>query len=426
MRKQFLSMVAIAGITLLASCSNDEIVPAIDNDSNGVESEITLALSSGGSGLETRAGRPVNSSAAANSVDKVQLKLYKKNTGKNVWEEATGVKITGTAIDNNNILAWSGPTGEGVPGTGSREEKQTIKLKELGEGDYKIIAYGYQTDHGYASPTFTEGTADGGGYFTTPQITYAAGDNGTNVEELFAGSADFQTDSKGKITTAKVEVKMHRQVAGMIGYFRNIPVKKLNKEGVATAVRYVKVKTVAQADKFKFPSVVPFNGVSQATGDYTLLTYDLSTIIGSSDYSQQVSDANEDLTRTFTIAARTQAPVTVANSIFAGRFIVPFSAQVNENTLRVVLEDESNNELRSWNIKINTTTGGDNPGNTLRYNIERNKFYSIGQKIRAGETEDPGISGKDPDTPVDLNNDNDIIVILNDAWDVIYNMGLED
>ena len=90
------------------------------------------------------------------------------------------------------------------------------------------------------------------------------------------------------------------------------------------------------------------------------------------------------------------------------------------------MEDESNNELRSWNIKINTTTGGDNPGNTLRYNIERNKFYSIGQKIRAGETEDPGTSGKDPDTPVDLNNDNDIIVILNDAWDVIYNMGLED
>lgn len=416
---------AIAGITLLASCSNDEIVPAIDNGSNGVESEITLALSSGGSGLETRAGRPVNSSAAANSVDKVQLKLYKKNTGTSSWEEATGVKITGTAIDNNNILTWSGPTGEGVPGTGSREEKQTIKLKELGEGDYKIIAYGYQTGHGYVSPTFTDNTTDGG-YFTTSQIAYVAGDNGTNVEELFAGSADFQADSKGKITTAKVEVKMHRQVAGMIGYFRNIPVKKLNEEGIATAVRYVKVKTVAQADKFKFPSVESFNGVDQATGDYTLLTYDLSTIIGPSKYNQQVNDAKEDLTKTFTIAARTEVPVTVANSIFAGRFIVPFSAIVDQNTLRVVLEDESSNELRSWNIKINTTTGGDNPGNTLKYNIERNKFYSIGQKIRADATEDPGEPGKDPDTPVDLNNDNDIIVILNDAWDVIYNMGLDD
>lgn len=425
MRKQFLSMMAIAGITLLASCSNDEIVPAIDNGSNGVESEITLALSSGGSGLETRAGRPVNSSAAANSVDKVQLKLYKKNTGTSSWEEATSVKITGADIDNNNILTWSGPTGEGVPGTSSREEKQTIKLKELSEGDYKIIAYGYQTDHGYTSSTFTENTTDGG-YFTTPQITYAAGDNGTNVEELFAGSTDFQADSKGKITTTKVEVKMHRQLAGMIGYFRNIPVKKLNEKGEATAVRYVKVKTVAQANKFKFPSVESFNGVSQATGDYTLLTYDLSTIIGSVDYNQQVSDAKEDLTKTFTIAARAEVPVTVENSIFAGRFIVPFSAAVDQNTLRVVLEDESNNELRSWNIKINTTTGGDNPGNTLKYNIERNKFYSIGQKIRADKTGDPDTPGKDPDTPVDLNNDNDIIVILNDAWDVIYNMGLED
>lgn len=419
-------MVALAGMTLLAACSNDENIPAIDNGNSLVESEITLALSSGGSGLETRAGRPVNSSAAANSVNKVQLKLYKNNAETGNWEEATGVEIAGTGITTNNILNWTaGPTGEGVPGTTSRDEKQTIKLKKLSVGSYKMIAYGYQESHGYANLTFTSGTTDGG-YFTTPTISYTAGDNGTNVEELFAGAANFSADANGKITDTKVEVTMYRQVAGMIGYFRNIPVKKLNASGTATAVRYVKVKTVAQASQFKFPSTDAFNGVSHTEQESTLLTYDLSEIIGSESYNSQVNEAGEDLTKTFTIDAKTGELVTVENSIFAGRFIVPFSASVEQNTLKVVLEDASNNELRSWNIKIASTTGGSNPDNLLQYNIERNKFYSIGQKLRAGSTENPEKPGEDPDTPIDLNSDNDIILILNDAWDVIYNMGLDD
>ena len=41
--------------------------------------------------------------------------------------------------------------------------------------------------------------------------------------------------------------------------------------------------------------------------------------------------------------------------------------------------------------------------------------------MTSGSTENP-----DPDRPIDLSQDNDIVLILNDAWDVIYDMGLGD
>lgn len=421
MNKQILSMAALAGIFLFTACSDDEKLPAMGGSDSTV-SEIKISLDSGGEEVTTRAGRPVNSSAAANSVDKVQLKVYKSNGS--AWEEDMGAEIVGAEVQG--ILSWSGPTGEGTPGSTVRNQSKTVKLKNLTAGSYRIVAYGYQTDHGYANPTF-DATS---GVFTTPQIIYAPGDNGTNVEELFAGSADFAADANGKITSTEVEVTMLRQVAGLLGYFKNIPVMKANADGAVKAVRYVKVKTVSQTKQFTFPSTQPYNGTAaDAEGEYVLLTYDLSALLGETAYNQQVTEAGEDLTKVFTIAAQATTPVTVANSILAGRYIVPFAAAINQNTLQVDLEDADENVLRSWDIRITNASTGTTPTDTeaLQYNIQRNKFYSIGRKLKSdstnGGTTDPDT---DDDKPVDLNNDNDIIVILNDAWDVIYDMSLGD
>lgn len=441
MRKQFLSMMAIAGITLLASCSNDEIVPAIDNGSNGVESEITLALSSGGDGMETRAvGRPVNSSAAASNVNKVQIKLY-KNSGNEAsanWEEASGVTFSGVAM-TNGVMDWTALDTEGTPGytdTG-RDSKKTIKVKGLEAGSYKLIAYGYEDGHTY---TIDGGTIDASnGMFKTAAITPAKGDNGDKVEEFFAGEATFEADADGKITTANVEVKMKRQVAGLLGYFYNIPIHKANAEGVMKQIKYVIVKTVANANQFWFPHTATnkLNGISHTKGSTVLLEYDLSALIttstgtGGDDYQAQV-DADNTNDKTFAINEVNTGDVqTVANSILGGRFVIPFSEHVAENTLTVELADTDGNTVRSWNVKINKENAGSYTGNTTQYDILRNHFYSIGKKLKSGdtnggETPGPGVDPTNPDTPVDLSQDNDIIVILNDAWDVVYDMGLGD
>lgn len=425
MRKNFLSMVALAGMTLLAACSSDENIPAIDNGSDSAESEITLALNSGSDGITTRAGRPVNSSAAGNQVDNVQLKLYKKTDG-STWTLQSG-KF------ENDILTWTaGPTGEGVPGYTERKESQKVKVKDLeASATYKIVAYGYKGTGTGTDCAYT--VTDDKGVFTTTALG-DEGTNGANIEEIFAGSAEFATDANKKITTF-VQVEMNRMVAGMLGYFHNIPVKKIHPTtNQLTAVKYVKVYTVAKSATFKFPYTEAdgFNGINQSTAKTELLSYDLSALIttstASSDYAAQVKAATTG-SETFTINAVSNGDVQkVANSILAGRFIIPFSATVDQNTITVELQAGNGDVLRSWSVKANTQNGGaaTSLADAFKYDIKRNYFYSIGKKLRADSTEDPDNPGTDPDTPIDLNNDNDIILILNDAWDVVYDMGLGD
>ena len=85
--KKNLLFAAAAGIMLFSACSNDEDVinGGSANDVN-VSGEITLALNAGGSGAESRAARPVESSEAYSEVTDVELKLFKQN-GEN-WEPA--------------------------------------------------------------------------------------------------------------------------------------------------------------------------------------------------------------------------------------------------------------------------------------------------------------------------------------------------
>lgn len=413
MRKQFLSMVAIAGMTLLAACSNDENIPALDNGVNGVESEITLALNPGGDGLTTRAARPVQSSEAYSTVEKVTLKVYEHGDGE------TKTDVTETVLPGGSVITWGQTSVPGSPGTTDNKKSQTVKLKGLkGSTSYTIIAYGYNGEKNALAYTISgDGKAENG--FTATMKT-----EGTpKEEEIFAGMVTATTGTDKKFANS-ITVEMKRQVAGILGYFKNIPVLYPNASNTPTAVAKIVVKAAKSSSNFTFPSIATgpvVNGNSDGNTAVAVLTYDLTTLIDK--YSDQVSAAGTDLSKTFTIAAKTGTPATVENSLLDGKFIIPFTADNNNATFTLELQSADGTALRTWDILANSATGATTSiADSKKYPVNRNYFYSIGKKLKAGET------GTDPDDdkPIDLSVDNTITLTVNDAWEVIYDMGLGD
>lgn len=90
-------------------------------------------------------------------------------------------------------------------------------------------------------------------------------------------------------------------------------------------------------------------------------------------------------------------------------------------TFTIALCDENGNDLKTWTGVLDQTQTGED--DTKIFNVNRNYFYSFGKKLKADTTRpDP----ENPDEPIDLSVNNEITIILNNAWGVIHNMGIEE
>ena len=390
--KKNLLFAAATAIVLFSACSNDEDVinGGSANDVN-VSGEITLALNAGGSGAESRAARPVESSEAYSEVTDVELKLFKKN-GEN-WEPATGVTTDltdgGWAISN-----WETQSAVS-PGTTDNKTTKTVKLKNLDKSaEYKLVAYGYKKD--------LKTTLD----WTAALATATATPNtGQAVEEIFAGEKEFSTNDKGKISTTPVQVEMRREVAGVLGYFKNIP-EKVGE----TTVKSVRVYASSSNTAYNIPSLSLQNQCGTAgTERVTVLNLAIPTegvTVVEGIYNWAGKDETDLKTED--------------NSLLGGCFLVPFAKVEGKATFTIALCDEDGNDLKTWTGVLDKTQTGED--NTKIFDVNRNYFYSFGKKLKANTTgTDP-----DPDEPIDLSVNNEITIVLNNAWDVIHNMGVEE
>lgn len=370
-------------------------------------SAITLTVNSSGDGLSTRAGRPVNSSEAANNVTAVRLYIY----------NPSGTDVTNAALaagTQNPVLWTAGPSDSATPGNNQNHKaSQTVKLNKLAtNGVYTVVAYGYNTALDY---TITAGTSADDSFIATLPAA-------TNESELFAGKATFNVVNGNIQAGTTSEVELRRHVAGLLGYFKNVPILYPNPvSGLPTPVAFVRVYASSHATSFTFPSVLNVNGTGNNTKT-RVLDLGLSTLI--TDYLAQVTAAGTNLTKVFSIPAiSTGTTATVPNSILKGRFLVPFAQVTGATTFTVQLEDASGTVLKTWDVVNNALTG-----DKKIYDVRRNYFYSIGQKVKAssidGGTTDPG-STDDNDNPIDLSQETVITVTVNDAWDTIYNLGIE-
>ena len=399
--------VSAVGAMLLAACSNDDTVPLGGEEAVQPGSAITLTVNSSGDGLSTRAGRPVNSSEAANNVTAVRLYIY----------NPSGTDVTNAALaagTQNPVLWTAGPSDSATPGNNQNHKaSQTVKLNKLAtNGVYTVVAYGYNTALDY---TITAGTSADDSFIATLP-------GATNESELFAGKATFNVVNGNIQAGTTSEVELRRHVAGLLGYFKNVPILYPNPvSGLPTPVAFVRVYASSHATSFTFPSVLNVNGTGNNTKT-RVLDLGLSTLI--TDYLAQVTAAGTNLTKVFSIPAiSTGTTATVPNSILKGRFLVPFAQVTGATTFTVQLEDASGTVLKTWDVVNNALTG-----DKKIYDVRRNYFYSIGQKVKAssidGGTTDPG-STDDNDNPIDLSQETVITVTVNDAWDTIYNLGIE-
>ncbi len=465
MRKNYLWMAVIASMLSFTACNDDasSIVNGENPDEVVMDDGTTFELAISNTGIGTRAARPLGSSAAANTVDKVQLKFYSSKDGKQ-WTEAPA-KFKITHLDGaeykgmDNTIAFNETKPEGVPGTTDRiEEKHKIKMTGMEKSThYRIVAYGY---NGVAFPYGTEKTDP------TTLGLFSTGDNhgkdGYALEEVFAGYKDVTTaatpDKNGvyKFTGAPA-VEITRQVAGILAYF------KIPTHANGEIVKTVKVIANQKSTGFKFPNtllkpdnVAFFNGTGTTApqiGDGTvepksgdvLMEFDMATAAsnwnngspaedyyttngGTADYVVPASQA-KGLATGYKPAEGLKLK---ADAFFGARYVLPYDKHYNAQTLKVVMYGIDGKVLKTLKV---TTDNVPTDGSTYNYDIRCNNFYSIGRKMATDNTDgnkpdpenpDPEYPDPKPDTPIDLGSTDQIVVEINDAWDVLHNMGVEE
>ncbi|MCF2577040.1 hypothetical protein I6E18_12915 [Phocaeicola barnesiae] len=479
MRRQFLGALLFAGTLAFTACQNETII-YVDENGNPIENvelkegEGLLKINLSNTSENSRAVRPVGSSAAANNVNVVKIYVFKENQGTYKFDTSVDVsteELTDGIIVINDFTAKDEHPNPTQNWEDHTDQTKTIKLKGLVQNSkYKFVAVGYNvadpgsnTDNPYGDPSGLSNGSTTLEYFTTNAL--ASGKTDYAIEELFAGVSDENATKADKAAfNTPASVTLTRQVAGMLGYFDNVPTK-IN----GSVVKYVRVYANDEYTTFKWPAQLlgtgsPFNGDSQAAvgssngeglNKYLLMEFNMETIATNwnsgnpnedtytfSSFGDTGASGNE--TAGTTIESAGKAPLAtgytapaglklVANSIFGGRYIIPYKAHVDSQTLTVELQDGSGNALKT--LKVTTENGPTNSEGTVdgkyAYDIRCNNFYSIGKKLYTDNTggdpdPDPTPGTDDPDEPIDLGSNTNIVVIINDAWEVLHNMGVEE
>lgn len=443
---------ALAASSLLFSaCSSDDAVVSTEGQNEAVQ-QIVLQVASSGDGLTTRAGRPLYSSQALQTIQNVRVLIYNSQTNEIVKDAKMDWKKSAT-YDNHG-----------------RELTLTYKGDQrLGEGNYKVMAVGYSDNSDYTYALDVTSTEALTGTYKDITATLKAG---KVAEEVFAGDAELNINADKKITNLTkgeddgVAVTLHRQVAGSFGYFQNIPAS-VNGKAAATLRLVVRDKNDVLTFN-NFNSSFTANGAtgstikyyvngskstSAATADakfnnnedgYVLYSIDLNTWFPGGDQNSDGVLNAEDTNWKHPDGVKTQV---VKGSVFGSNFVIPFNYAKGKNTMELQLLDAKNNIIKTWTVSIpaadvntDATNGNVADASPSIFNVVRNHMYNLGVKTSNGTTTDPDPNKPDPDPnkpdpdkpdpgkdePEDLTKSQNLILKVNDNWEVIHKLELGD
>lgn len=423
-------------------------------DGNGVESVadgaqiITLQVENGGDGLATRAGRPLFSAEAKQTIENVKLWIC-DNTGKKV-------------VYVKEISNWN-TDGSTVYTTGGHGRQTTIELKDadkLAAGTYQIYAVGYSatSDYDLTKVTEVKKTEEGGGKYTFSEnmVLPIKGDATNKIgEEIFAGQMEL-TVEQGK--GFKKPIVLNRQVAGAFAYVKDIPYME--------GAKYLKLVASAQNQSLVLGNFNSFDLTGNGSGNDANVKYVVNGTNGKSgsdtcvistidlnkwftaikdDNKDNLIDAGENWKNPYSSDGEGH-PTFQKGSAFGGEFVIPFAHVDGKQTLTLQLTNAGGKVLRSWKVNLGSTdvqlnqtiiywnsnwdsTITDTSANT--YSLVRNHLYGIG--TRMNDEANPGKPGVDPDPdpknpndkPESLNNKQELVLKVNDNWEVIHGMELD-
>ena len=439
-----------ASCLLFSACSSDDAVVSTEGQNEAVQ-QIVLQVASSGDGLSTRAGRPLYSSEALQTIQHVRVLIYNADT---------------KAIVKDEQLDW---TKSDKYDNHGRQHTLTYKGDQrLGEGNYKVMAVGYSDNSDYTYDLNVAGTDALTGKTYSNDIT-ATLNSGKVPEEVFAGDAALKIGTDKKITNLTkdeengVAVTLHRQVAGSFGYFCNIPAKVDGK--TAKTLRLV---VRGKNDKLTFNnfnssftdaknSTIKYyvNG-STSTGlalapdakfnnnedGYVLYSIDLNTWFPGGDINKDGLLNADDNNWKRPDDVKTQV---VKGSVFGSNFVIPFALTHEKSTMELQLLDEHETIIKKWTVSIpeldvnkDDTKGAIDESASI-FNVVRNHMYNLGVKTsNGGKTDpdpgnpdpdpkpDPDPDKPDPDKPEDLSKSQNLILKVNDNWEAIHQMELGD
>lgn len=445
MKKYFISGAMLAGLMSLAACSNDEGVVA---DNNGAEQQFTITLaSSGDRATRAAADRTLDSEAAGQRIEKVTLVVRSQDDG----EDKNKVVYIHT-LDN-----WNGTATDDTNGHGKKLTFTIPKADKLGAGSYVVTAVGYNEGNYTLSLPNKGDVVDKNITATTP--------TGAEAKEVFAGEQKFNVTADKKIegTDASkpiqsVDVTLHRQVAGAYGYFTSIPVK-IGKTEVASIRMVSRSKnTVLTFGSFNssFTTTDAYvmymvNGSVPATKTAKFLNGDEANVLFSAkitdwfpngddnkDGVYDKNDSNWEKPNGYTGSY-------LKGSVFASNFIVPFSATQGKSTLELQLLDATGNVLYAWPVKLDAsndqigkmgeTASADlfGAGTAMGFaetadvfSLFRNHIYSIGIHKQDTSTTDPETPVPGTDQPTDLSKIQNVVIRVNDNWEALHHMSIDE
>lgn len=438
---------ALAASSLLFSaCSSDDAVVSTEGQNEAVQ-QIVLQVASSGDGLSTRAGRPLYSSQALQTIQHVRVVIYDATTNAIVKDKTLDWKDSKT-YDNHG-----------------RQLTLTYKGNDrLEKGNYKVMAVGYSDNSDYEYSL--NATNAVGLTYSDLTATLKAGKK--DAEEVFAGDAELKIGVDKNITNFTsgekngVAVTLHRQVAGSFGYFSNIPAK-VGEKTAATLRLVVRGKN----DKLTFNH---FNSSFTTTGNTIQYYVNGSTSTPGAPLAPDAKfNNNEDGYVLYSINLKTWFPrldengdgvlnaqdgswkrpddvktQVVKGSVFGSNFVIPFALTHDKSTMELQLLDDAGDIIKKWTVSIpainSNTANGATDESTSIFNVVRNHMYNLGVKISNGTPTDPDPSNPTPDPdpdpkptpdpgkdePEDLTKSQNLILKVNDNWEVIHKLELGD